>query len=481
MGTSGSGCELSDKCSRILNSVVPLQTLDQRRGSAGKPEHSCVEPLRLLVWLRCRRLCPNQFSRTIETLYRSESGRVLATLVRLLGDLDLAEEAMHEAFAAALESWPQTGIPDNPRPWLISTARFKAIDVIRRRARFDGAQRDLVAHMESRTHNASLGVEQIDDEEIEDDRLRLIFTCCHPALPPEGQVALTLREICGLTTEEIARAFLVTPAALAQRIVRAKTKIRETPIPYEVPTPQELPERLDAVLQVIYLVFNEGYSAAAGAEVTRAELTGEAIRLGRLLTDLQPEPEVPKAEIMGLLALMLLQESRRAARTSPTGELILLENQDRSLWNRAQIAEGVALLEKALGYRGTTRRFGSYTVQAAIAAVHAKAESVAATDWRQIVALYDRLLQIQPSSVVQLNRAVAIAMRDGPEAGLAQIDAVLQHAELANYYLAHSARADMCRRLGRTAEARSSYEKALALTQQEPERQFLQQRIRELK
>ena len=420
---------------------------------------------------------PEQISKTIETLYRSESGRVLATLVRLLGDLDLAEEAMHEAFAAALESWPQTGIPDNPRPWLISTARFKAIDVMRRRARFDGAQKDLVAHMESRTNDAPLGVEKMDDEEIEDDRLRLIFTCCHPALPPDGQVALTLREICGLTTEEIARAFLVTPATLAQRIVRAKTKIRETPIPYEVPPPEELPDRLDAVLQVIYLVFNEGYSAAAGAEVTRAELTGEAIRLGRLLTELQPEPEVPKAEIMGLLALMLLQESRRAARTSPTGELILLENQDRALWNREQIAEGVALVEKAL----KSRRFGAYTLQAAIAAVHAEAESIAATDWRQIVALYNQLVRIHPSPVAHLNRAVAIAMRDGPEAGLAHIDAVLEHGELADYYLAHSARADMYRRLGRTAEARSSYEMALALTQQEPEQQFLKERIRQLK
>jgi RNA polymerase sigma-70 factor (ECF subfamily) len=410
---------------------------------------------------------PEQFSRTIETLYRSESGRVLATLVRLLGDLDLAEEAMHEAFAVALESWPQNGIPDNPRPWLISTARFKAIDAMRRRARFDGAQRDLVAHMESRVNDASL-----EDEEIEDDRLRLIFTCCHPALPPEGQVALTLREICGLTTEEIARAFLVTAATLAQRIVRAKAKIREASIQYEVPAPQELPERLDAVLQVVYLVFNEGYSAAAGAEVTRVELTGEAIRLGRLLTELQPEPEV-----IGLLALMLLQESRRAARSSPTGELILLENQDRLLWNREQIAEGVALVEKAL----SSRRFGAYTLQAAIAAVHAKAESTAATDWRQIVALYNQLVRIQPSPVVHLNRAVAIAMRDGPEAGLAHIDAVLERGELANYYLAHSARAEMYRRLGRTAEARASYEKALALTQQEPERQFLQERIRQLK
>ena len=415
---------------------------------------------------------PEQLSKTIETLYRSESGRVLATLVRLLGDLDLAEEAMHEAFAAALEFWPQTGIPDKPRPWLISTARFKAIDVIRRRARFDGAQRDLVAHMESRVNDAPGGNEETGDEEIEDDRLRLIFTCCHPALPPEGQVALTLREICGLTTEEIARAFLVTPATLAQRIVRAKAKIRETPIPYEVPTPQELPERLEAVLQVVYLVFNEGYSAAAGTEVTRAELTGEAIRLGRLLAGLQTEPEVN-----GLLALMLLQESRRAARTSPAGELILLEHQDRALWNREQIAEGVGLVEKALN----SRRFGPYTLQAAIAAVHAEAESTAATDWRQIVALYNQLARIQPSPVVHLNRAVAIAMRDGPEAGLTQIDTVLEDGGLANYYLAHSARAELYRRLGRTAEARASYERALALTQQEPERQFLQERIRQLK
>jgi RNA polymerase sigma-70 factor, ECF subfamily len=411
---------------------------------------------------------PEELSRTIETLYRSESGRVLATLVRLLGDLDLAEEAMHEAFAAALESWPHTGIPDKPRPWLISTARFKAIDGMRRRARFDGTQKDFALYMEACIHEASPGEDE-DDEEIEDDRLRLIFACCHPALPPEGQVALTLREICGLTTEEIARAFLVTPATLAQRIVRAKTKIRQASIPYEVPMPRELPERLDAVLHVIYLVFNEGYSAAVGTEVTRAELTGEAIRLGRLMAELQPEPEV-----IGLLSLMLLQESRRAARSSPAGELILLENQDRSLWNRKQIAEGVALVERAL----QSRRFGSYTLQAAIAAVHAEAASAAVTDWRQIVALYDQLVRIQPSPVVQLNRAVAIAMRDGPEAGLANIDAVLERGELANYYLAHSARADMCRRLGRTAEAKSSYERALALTQQEPERQFLQERIR---
>ncbi len=412
-----------------------------------------------------------QLSRTLEALYRSESGRVLATLVRLLGDLDLAEESMHEAFAAALESWPKIGIPDRPRPWLISTARFKAIDVMRRRARFDGVERELVAHMESRVHAAP-----VEDEEIEDDRLRLIFTCCHPALPAEGQVALTLREVCGLTTEEIARAFLVTPATVAQRIVRAKARIRETPIPYEVPGPQELPQRLDAVLQVIYLVFNEGYSAAAGAEVTRAELTGEAIRLGRLLTELQPEPEVMGPEVIGLLALMLLQESRRAARTSSSGELILLEHQDRSLWNREQIAEGVALVEKAL----QSRRFGAYTLQAAIAAIHAEAESVAATDWRQIVALYNHLVRIQPSPVVHLNRAVAIAMRDGPAVGLKHIDAILRQGELANYYLAHAARADLCRRLGKIEEARASYEKARSLTQQEPERQFLEERIRQL-
>jgi len=414
-------------------------------------------------------LAPEQLSRTIETVYRSESGPVLATLVRLLGDLDLAEEAMHEAFAVALKSWPETGIPDKPRPWLISTGRFKGIDTLRRRARFDASQDELARYLEAQWSAAGKPNEE---DSLEDDRLRLIFTCCHPALAPEARVALTLREVCGLTTEEIAKAFLTTPRTLAQRIVRAKTKIRETPIRYEVPSPRELPERLDAVLQVVYLVFNEGYCAAAGAEVTRAELTGEAIRLGRLLAELQPEPEV-----MGLLALMLLQESRRAARTSPTGEMILLENQDRSLWSRQQIAEGVGLVEKAR----KSRRFGCYTLQAAIAAVHAEAESVAATDWRQIVALYDQLVGIQPSPVVQLNRAVAIAMRDGPEAGLAQIDAVLEHGELADYYLAHSARADMCRRLGRTAEARSSYEKALALTQQEPERQFLQERIRHLK
>ena len=405
----------------------------------------------------------------LDSLYRVDSGRIQATLIRLLGDFDLAEEAMHEAFAAALSLWPRSGVPGNPRPWLISTARFKAIDTLRRRARFDASQADLVRYLEAQSSSAERSNEE---DSVEDDRLRLIFTCCHPALAPEARVALTLREVCGLTTEEIAKAFLTTPRTLAQRIVRAKAKIRDTPIRYEVPASEELPQRLGAVLQVVYLVFNEGYSAAAGAEVTRAELTGEAIRLGRLLAQLQPG-----AEIIGLLSLMLLQESRHAARTSPTGELILLENQDRALWNREQIAEGVALVEKAL----RSRRFGAYTLQAAIAAVHAEAESVAATDWRQIVAIYDQLVRIQPSPVVLLNRAVAIAMRDGPEAGLTHIDAVLAHGELANYYLAHSARADMYRRLGRTAEARSSYEKALALTQQAPERQFLQARIRQLK
>ena len=444
-----------------------------------------------------------QIRELLDSLYREDSGRILATLIRLLGDFDLAEEAMHEAFAAALSLWPKSGVPANPRPWLISTARFKAIDTLRRRARFDASQDELARHLESQWTSASSfnRDDSLENDSLEDDRLRLIFTCCHPALAPEARVALTLREVCGLTTEEIAKAFLTTLRTLAQRIVRAKAKIRDERIPYEVPTTHELPERLGAVLQVIYLVFNEGYSAAAGANVTRAELTREAIRLGRLLTELhwtalhaaelllagqRPEPEVMSSEvmgseIMGLLALMLLQESRHAARTSPTGELILLENQDRSLWNKAQIAEGVALLEKALKSQQNSGRFGPYTLQAAIAAVHAEAQSVAATDWRQIVALYDQLVGIQPSPVVELNRAVAIAMRDGPEAGLAHIDAVLEHDELANYYLAHSARADMYRRLGRTAEARASYEKALALTQQEPERQFLARRLEELK
>lgn len=410
-----------------------------------------------------------QIRELLDSLYRVDSGRILATLIRLLGDFDLAEEAMQEAFAAALCQWPTSGLPDEPRPWLISTARFKAIDALRRRARFHASQDELAQYLEAQGSSA----ERSDGEEgVEDDRLRLIFTCCHPSLPPEARVALTLREVCGLTTEEIAKAFLITPRTLAQRIVRAKAKLRDKSIRYEVPSLQELPVRLDAVLQVIYLVFNEGYSAAAGAEVTRVELTCEAIRLGRLVSELLPEPEA-----IGLLALMLLQESRHAARTSPTGELVLLENQDRSLWNREQIAEGVALVERAL----KSHRFGSYTLQAAIAAVHVEAVSAAATDWRQIVALYNQLARIQPSPVVELNRAVAVAMRDGPEFGLSLIDALLARGELADYSLAHSARADLCRRLGRAGEARSSYKKALALTQQEPERHFLEERLRRLK
>jgi len=411
---------------------------------------------------------PEQLSRTIEALYRSESGRVLATLVRLLGGLDLAEEAMHEAFTAALESWPQTGIPDSPRPWLISTARFKAIDGMRRRARLDGTQKDFALYTEARINEASLHNEEIDDTEIEDDRLRLIFTCCHPALPPEGQVALTLREICGLTTEEIARAFLVSPATLAQRIVRAKAIIRDKAIPYQVPASQELPARLGAVLLVVYLIFNEGFSA----ETTGAELSREAIRLGRLLLGLLPEPEV-----MGLLGLMLLHESRRAARTSSDGDLILLEQQDRSLWNRDQIAEGISLTESAL----RSRRFGAYTLQAAIAAVHAESPSVASTDWRQITLLYDQLLRVQPSPVVELNRAVAVAMCEGLEQGLALIDDLLAREHLSQYHLAHSARADMCRRLGRIPEARASYEEALTLAPQASDRRFLARRLAELK
>jgi RNA polymerase sigma-70 factor, ECF subfamily len=411
---------------------------------------------------------PEQLGRTIEALYRSESGRVLATLVRLLGGLDLAEEAMHEAFAAALESWPQTGIPDNPRPWLISTARFKAIDGMRRRARLDGTQKDFALYAEARGSEASLPNEEIDDEEIEDDRLRLIFTCCHPALPPEGQVALTLREICGLTTEEIARAFLVSPATLAQRVVRAKAIIRDKAIPYQVPASQELPARLGAVLLVVYLIFNEGFSA----ETTGAELSREAIRLGRLLLGLLPVPEV-----MGLLGLMLLHESRRASRTSSDGDLILLEQQDRSLWNRDQIAEGISLTESAL----RSRRFGAYTLQAAIAAVHAESPSVASTDWRQITLLYDRLLRVQPSPVVELNRAVAVAMCEGLEQGLALIDDLLAREHLSQYHLAHSARADMCRRLGRIPEARASYEEALTLAPQASDRRFLAKRLAELK
>ena len=408
-----------------------------------------------------------QVRESIESLYRVDSGRILATLIRLLGDFDLAEDSMHEAFAAALDLWHKSGIPENPRPWLISTARFKAIDSMRRRARFDASQQDLIRHLEAQSIQ-----EPQQDEGIEDDRLRLIFTCCHPSIPPEAHVALTLREVCGLTTEEIARAFLLRPPTLAQRIVRAKATIREQGIGFQMPLPSDLPERLAAVLQVIYLVFNEGYSAAAGTEIVRAELTREAIRLGRLICDLLPEPEA-----LGLLALMLLQESRRAARTSPVGDLILLEQQDRTLWDRAQMTEGIALVEKSL----KTHRFGSYTLQAAIAAVHAEAGSAATTDWRQIVMLYNRLARIQPSPVVELNRAVAIAMCEGPEAGLRLIEGLMARGEMATYHLAHSARADLCRRLGRTTEARSSYQKALTLTQQEPERRFLEERLRHLK
>lgn len=408
-----------------------------------------------------------QMRETVDALYHTESRRILATLIRLLGDFDLAEDALHDAFGAALERWPSEGVPANPRAWLISTGRFRAIDTMRRRVRFDASQTAISEQLYADTSDAAA----LDDEDVEDDRLRLIFTCCHPALAPEARTALTLREVCGLTTEEIARAFLTAPSTLAQRVVRAKAKIREARIPYQVPSPAELPERLDAVLQVIYLVFNEGYSASSGASLTRADLSGEAIRLGRLLLELLPEPEV-----MGLLALMLLHESRRPARVSPTGDLILLEEQDRSLWNREQIREGKLLVGRAL----SSRRFGAYTLQAAIAAVHAEAATAAATDWAQIVALYSLLARIEPSPVIELNRAVAIAMRDGPEAGLTLIDAILAQGELADYHLAHSARADLCRRLGRKAEARSSYERALALTRQQPERRFLERRLAEL-
>jgi RNA polymerase sigma-70 factor (ECF subfamily) len=405
--------------------------------------------------------------KTLDNIYRSESRRILATLIRLLGDFDLAEEALHDAFTAAVEQWPKDGVPANPRAWLVSAGRFKAIDTLRRRARYDASLAELAEQLDADTNDPTAW----DDERVEDDRLRLIFTCCHPALPPDARMALTLREVCGLTTEEIARAFLTAPPTLAQRIVRAKAKIRDARIPYQVPSRAELPDRLDTVLHVIYLMFNEGYSASSGGSLTRPDLSGEAIRLGRLLVALLPEPEVA-----GLLALMLLHESRRAARTSPEGDLVLLEDQDRSLWNREQIAEGVALVEQAL----STRRFGPYTLQAAIAAVHAEAPNVAATDWAQIVALYDELTRAVPSPVVELNRAVAVAMRDGPLAGLALIDAILARGELADYHLAHAARADMCRRLGRAADARASYQRALGLTHQEPERRFLERRLGEL-
>ncbi len=403
---------------------------------------------------------------TVDAVYRSESRRVFATLIRLLGDFDLAEEALHDAFAAAVKQWSKDGVPANPRAWLVSVGRFKAIDGIRRRALFDPLK-DVADQFDALADEAA----SLDDEGLEDDRLRLIFTCCHPALAPDAQVALTLREVCGLTTEEIARAFLTAPPTLAQRIVRAKGKIRDARIPYQVPSQDELPDRLDSVLRVIYLVFNEGYSASVGASLTRHDLSGEAIRLARLLVELLPEPEA-----IGLLALMVLHESRRAARTSPAGDIVLLDDQDRSLWNQAQIAEGLALVQRAL----SSRRFGPYTLQAAIVAVHAEAPDAAGTDWSQIVGLYDVLARVEPSPVVELNRAVAIAMRDGPAAGLALIDAILARDDLVDYHLAHAARADLCRRLGRAAEARASYKRALRLTRQEPERRFLERRLAEL-
>jgi RNA polymerase sigma-70 factor (ECF subfamily) len=402
----------------------------------------------------------------LDALFRSESRRILATLIRLLGDFDLAEDGMHDAFTAALESWPRDGVPRNPRAWLVSTGRFKAIDRLRRSARFKTPLEGLAEIPDEEAPGFMEG-----QEGIEDDRLRLIFTCCHPALSPEASAALTLREVCGLTTEAIARAFLTAPSTLAQRIVRAKTKIRDAGIPYEVPGREELPDRLDAVLKVVYLVFNEGYSASSGAALTRPDLSGEAVRLGRLLLELLPDPEV-----RGLLALMLLQESRRAARTSPAGDLVLLEDQDRSLWDGALMAEGKALAERALA----SRRVGPYTLQAAIAAVHAEAVQGSATDWTRIIGLYTLLLRIAPSPVVELNRAVAVAMRDGPRAGLDLIDALLGRRELTEYHLAHSARADLCRRLGRTGEAIDSYRQALELARQEPERRFLERRLVEL-
>jgi RNA polymerase sigma-70 factor (ECF subfamily) len=404
---------------------------------------------------------------SIEAIYRADSRRVLATLIRLLGDFDLAEEAMQDAFAAALTRWPETGVPDNPRAWLISTGRFKAIDQLRRRARFDASLTTLAERLGDGTFPAA----ELDDDGVEDDRLRLIFTCCHPALSPDSRIALTLREVCGLETEEIARAFLTSPPTLAQRIVRAKAKIRDAGIPYQIPARADIPDRLDAVLHVIYLVFNEGYSASQGGSLTRHDLSAEAIRLGRLLTALLPEPEAE-----GLLALMLLHDARSSARVSSDGGVILLDDQDRALWNRQQIREGCALVERALA----SRRFGPYTLQAAIAAVHAEAPSAAQTDWRQIVGLYEVLRRVDPSPVFELNRAVAIAMRDGPEGGLRLIDDILRRGDLADYALAHSARAELCRRTGHRDAAVVSYRRALELTRQEPARRFLEERLAEL-
>jgi RNA polymerase sigma-70 factor (ECF subfamily) len=411
---------------------------------------------------------PEHAREVVDAVYRADSRRVLATLIRLLGDFDLAEEAMHDAFASALDQWPRDGTPLNPRAWLVSTGRFKAIDAMRRRARFDASAQELAALMQAQAQPAD---DPGEDGDLTDDRLRLIFTCCHPALPLEAQVALTLREVCGLTTEEIARAFLSRPPTIAQRIVRAKAKIRDARIPYQVPSRIEQPDRLAAVLHTTYLVFNEGYSASSGQSLTRHDLSAEAIRLGRLLVELLPDPEA-----IGLLALMLLHESRRAARTSAEGDMVLLEDQDRSRWDRALIEEGVALVERAL----TARPVGPYAVQAAIAAVHAGARDAASADWREIAGLYDVLMQIAPSAVVELNRAVAVSMRDGAEAGLALVDAILARGDLRDYQFAHSARAEFCRRLGRTNEACASYERALVLARQEPERRFLERRLREL-
>ncbi|TXH81132.1 RNA polymerase sigma factor [Thauera aminoaromatica] len=405
----------------------------------------------------------------VEELYRTQSRQVLATLIRLLGDFDAAEEALHEAFTVAVEQWEREGIPANPRAWLVSTGRFKAIDGMRRRARFDASLEELARQLETAT--ISLDAESLDEHSVEDDRLRLIFICCHPALTPEAQIAMTMREVCGLTTEEIARAFLTKPATIAQRIVRAKAKIRDAHIPYDVPPQEELPGRVDAVLRVVYLVFNEGYSASSGDAVTRHDLSGEAIRLARVLVQLLPDPET-----IGLLALLLLQDSRRDARVSESGDVILLEDQDRTRWNRDFITEGAALVQRAF----SMGEVGPYAIQSAIASIHAQAASAAATDWRRIVDLYDLLLKAEPSPVVELNRAVAVAMLHGPEAGLRLIDDLFARGELQTYHLAHAARADLCRRLGRTDDARCAYEQALGLTRQEPERRFLERRLLEV-
>jgi RNA polymerase sigma-70 factor (ECF subfamily) len=415
-----------------------------------------------------REKTPEQVRSILDEVYATESRRILATLIRLLGgDFDLAKEALHEAVIAAMEHWPKDGVPDNPRAWLVTTGRFKAIDRIRQRARFDTDLEEVANNLQVEPFDPS----QLDDKHLEDDRLRLIFTCCHPALPSEARVALTLREVCGLTTEEIARSFLTSAPTIAKRIVRAKSKIRDAGIPYEVPPRKDLPERLDSVLQVVYLIFTEGYSASSGPWLTRADISAEAIRLGRLLVELLPEPEV-----LGLLALMLLQESRRAARTSADGEVVLLEEQDRTLWDRNLIDQGKALVERSL----KSRTVGVYTLQAAIAAVHSDAQVAAETDWAEIVALYDVLLQTNPSPMIELNRAVAVAMRDGPAEGLRLIDAILERGDLEDYYLAHSARADLRKRLGRNAEAIESYEQALSLAKQDPARRFLERRLREL-